>query len=378
MLLIKVIIKPMLLLGALVFMQEAFCFNDSLRLAWVSSTKLMATDEEELIYSLHDGTMYYTSKEFCKNNNISVFSLDLNSKKHAKGISFEYKTEFDPNSLSVNGSYCGFVFYDKIIVFERTKNGTKIQFEAKNDKSFEGCRFINDTIILVYKMYDYHPEDEPICCGNRVIDVKNGTVLQDYSFFLKGIEYSHQVNRWIDFGSDFFTITSPIDFKLFMFRDNRIDTIQLPIEGKRLAKTDSNLLANRSIFGIKSIIGELMRRDSAVNRIEKVFILNDSTVLVSEIFPQSGKNKRALSLVVVSKDNPSRINSIKTSVYNCTFNEDNVVNPDLPFNFQFSLPQFSFNGDLYMVLESYVEEGKRLSDTKKSNYGLYQFKMLTR
>ncbi len=317
--------------------------------------------EEEILTFQNKHLFYATSSNMLKRQKkIAVLNLNHPRKKSTLHLTSVPLSAYDISAIGVSEKKVVLISFDSIFFYERTKNVATLISSRANARGYSEIGFTeNNHTMVLHKLYNYHPNDQKVCCEYLYLDAAQLLELQVDTLPYKAIAYSHQVHNWQLFPPQESFSYLALSTKNGLVKLNRygnFDTLYLPSKGKSFVP-DS--LFNLNYRG-KQMITHLLKKDQYYNRIEKIFQYQD-TLIISEIYPGSGKDYRLLTYCY-----------LKDGVY--TFKEfiyKNGTNPTLQqANLSYSYPMFFYNGQLLVVAE---RQSKRLLRKNKFIHSLYYY-----
>jgi hypothetical protein len=182
---------------------------------------------------------------------------------------------------------------DSIFIFTKQSKGFVLFESISTPKGYDFLLNSGNKIFLE-RLYNYHPLDASNHFGIVRFDYRKRVFSDSLVFPYPGIEFSHLVNRWVSSTKTNIFVALTTQNKVLVVNHNLriVDTISLN-------KNIEDCLGNTNAVGnpTKTNILSLMSRDTTCERIEKIFALNDSTLLISSIFPKSNKRFRKTNIV---------------------------------------------------------------------------------
>lgn len=192
--------------------------------------------------------------------------------------------------------------------------------QPKNDTHpFKYCAFLNDSIVLLYTIYDYHPADGPAGVYLKTFNVK--TKQFDKLKFMKfpGIAISHLSSNWIAVLGGYIYMVSPLSGTLYQLDQdlNLIDKYDMHIfQGQQLtdnltfeAYTDS--IINFEASRILTIVSKYPKDSIMYHRAEfgsniytKDFFAKNIDIIMSKNSFVNQIYSKDDSFIVLSISNP--------------------------------------------------------------------------
>lgn len=313
--------------------------------------------EHNILSYLNDDLLYVSSNEMLESKN-TIWVVSLTKKAILTKIKLlsPITSNYSVSAFAVSNEAMVFVCHDLIYFYTLKKSKATLVKTIKNPKSFLEVDFMNhNQIIVLHKLYNFHPSDQKICCENLYIHTKDFSENDSISFPYDGIAYSHQIHQWQLFKSNEFDSYLALTNAnaIVHFKQGKInDTIQLPNHNKFLLPDSLLLLPFRG----KQMVQFLMQKDSLYNRIEKLFLKND-TLIVSEIFKGSKKDFRLLTYCYKNNGNWC----FKSIIYQ---NIHGLAEEKYPLNLSYSVPIYFVQNEVVSLIQ-FAKERKN----KKPIYG---------
>ena len=238
--------------------------------------------------------------------NDSIHFLKINLKTHKKevvninlpGISFKVASpviiDFDinKNALVVYFSSNSFSY------FKNTKNGYVFDFIEPLQGSFSAIRLLPEDQLLIYNNYNSHPKDNPDRTILHVYDCKNHKIIYTNKPRFNAIQFSHfSPNQWLDVSSKNIVFAQTTSYSMAFFNFKLNVTNNFMSKEKNWVYADTiRIKALESVkpaLNAKGFIENLMPMEDSVCRIEAVYFLNDTKLLVRKI-PANAKQKNRI------------------------------------------------------------------------------------
>lgn len=157
---------------------------------------------------------------------------------------------------------------------------------------------ITDKMFLVSSFYNYHPADNTNNSNIGIYDAENDTLINFSHPEMPCIGFSHLISSWITATDNLIALASPCGYKIRLYDShlNPVDSIMYK-PGRRWNDLEGNKLpceSDPSKIHPKILIDKLLLLQDSVSRIEKIFFVNNSTLLVSST--AENKNRRRIDL----------------------------------------------------------------------------------
>ncbi|WEK21309.1 MAG: hypothetical protein P0Y49_09165 [Candidatus Pedobacter colombiensis] len=201
-------------------------------------------------------------------------------------------TAFMQENMSVTKDYLIIPCSDRHRIFKKTTPSTYeeiVAFEATNTHLTQTFGLGNDKF-LGAGLYNFHPKDDIAKFKLIVYDIPKKKIDQQFATNdYEGIEFTHLPNRLIDSRNKITAVASTLEYKILFYNDQLSlkDSIKKNVvDWKHFnKKTDPQKYGTYA----KSLITDFLVIDDTVSRIEKIFFLNDSSLLVSYKSPGASK-----------------------------------------------------------------------------------------
>lgn len=181
-----------------------------------------------------------------------------------------------------NNNYAILELYGSQLLLFKKANADKYEFKSEIRNNYclrEDFFTLKNNKFLLANYYDYHPLDCKYKFVLTLFDpVKESFEKKIILENIKGIEFSKNVHKWIDISANRILICRPSEMKLeiFDYELNFVKQIEI-----------------RDIFSFKST--------NSNERIEKAYLINDTTMLLSIILNDISVNHRRV--IILSTNN---------------------------------------------------------------------------
>jgi hypothetical protein len=216
---------------------------------------------------------------------------------------------------------------DRIKIFKRDSNLVYKEYASISNNKFHLFDFfnINKDKIFCGFLGDYSQKTDSSKLRLAVYDlkIKKFTALKEDKSF-KGIEFTHFTHSFIDSRKSEVAVANTMDYKIF-FYDEELklkDSITKFIGNWNESK---NLILDKKYEGDQlSMLEDLSNIDDTIYRVEKIYYLNDSTLLVSYKSP-SKSSEKFRTIDVWQKQKNKWQNIINNQRLNYNFNSNDSV-----------------------------------------------------
>lgn len=180
------------------------------------------------------------------------------------------------------------IAFDYIYIFKPDKNQEyKLSKMIKNEGSFLNLQPLNNEELLCSVNYQYHPLDENHMHTWAKLNVAKDSLGPEYYFDEENVRFSTLPNRWISAYNGLIAYAHTTDYKVLFYNSNfsLIDSIQT--DALRENKTNLLLIPDGTDYSLEEMkkIGQM--DDSLLTRIEKVFLLDSTRLLVIQKQPRT-------------------------------------------------------------------------------------------
>lgn len=252
-----------------------------------------------------------------------------------------------PLDIQVSGSSLIILFSKSFILYDIERKELRcIQPQSQSyNYLLEGS---NDSIIYFAKNYNHHNYDQRIKCMvsaynvHQLRFVPNGNFIPEYS----GIGFTHfGVNRWFAALDTFIVFAQTLEQQIH-FYNRQGDLVRIFDLPKDSIEVVNNISVHDSIMAAyngnaKQLIQFLLPYNKDFERIDRIYAINDSTLLIFRIPPKIGNKKvRNIDLLITqgteftyrrnfwSDKEPSPVENLNTSQYPMFSFFDNDIKPE--------------------------------------------------
>jgi hypothetical protein len=302
----------------------------------VADTFGSQTDESELI-TAYDLDTAYLLRKFDRTSDayrieVSRYQLQ-NGRLLRRDTLSNVPKAFSPRSSVFRKGrmfLCGFsqyvstTFSDDSMVISPEKTN-----QYRKSRRYDRATFLDDSTVLLYTIYNYHPADGIPGLYLYVLDLKTNTITTEKYYKFSGVALSHLYHKWVHVVGEYIYIINPLTANLTIydrFLNVRGQLSTEALEGNILKKQQAIQVQYDEIVLSEHRRYEIMLADSAAKRAtfdsrvyKKEFISNtikrsrDSLEFVENIFsfgtkslaivinqPQDDKNKLLVEIDPVS------------------------------------------------------------------------------
>jgi hypothetical protein len=201
---------------------------------------------------------------------ISKLYFDFNLK-----LNKEYLVDFDfRNDTAL------ILLTHELLLFKLQNNVYKLAKKEKLQYSYDNC-YINDNRINISKCYNFHILDSDFPCGLTIYDLDLNKIK---TTILKTdcIPFTHLVSKYLDYNNGKFVLANALtkNFEIYNNDGVRIDSIgdHSPLNSN-IKLLSVNMRFDEKCESPKDSIYKLQKFDKSINRIQKVYFINDSILL---------------------------------------------------------------------------------------------------
>jgi hypothetical protein len=220
--------------------------------------------------------------------NLTSYKTKLISKDNIFGIIKVPKQHISHSSrylFIVANEYKNFddtCYFNSLYIFKRIGPHTFINIDViKNYQAYEGQIIeLNEERILIYKNYDFHPQDDTVPSRISVYDLYNKTFIHDHIFRFDGLYLTNLVGNFITKLGQYIFMAIPTkniivkyDFDLHI-----IDTLFVPINGNYQVGYNIIDSLKSNIPHKKQFITEAKKVDKFIERLESLFTFDSSNI----------------------------------------------------------------------------------------------------
>ena len=268
---------------------------------------------------------------------LHFLSIDLNTKKISnillfhKNISDIIKTPFikffdiDENYLAIFSSYNNLIVYDR-------KNNNKIVIDTLYSQcAYDGGKIINN-ILCMYKCYNTHPKECSQSIRLSKINIDNKAIVYDTFLNSESIAFSHfSPSQFIDIDNkgNFF-YTNSVDPKIIKIGSKEIQ-FKLLIDSSWHKFNPKILNLYNTIYSSeynpKQLIDFLSPYEDSISRIERISLVNDSTLHLVKI-PSNNKIKGRIRNHDIYKIKDNELQPIFIDYIESNISENMLISKD--------------------------------------------------
>lgn len=180
------------------------------------------------------------------------------------------------------------IAFDYIYIFTLDKKPEyKLRKMIKNDGSFLNLQPLNDHELLCSVNYQYHPLDENHMHTWAKLNLATDSLGPEYYFDEENVRFSSLPNQWISAYKGLIAYAHTTDYKILFYNSDfsLIDSIQTNVLNENRANL--NLIPDGTDYTLEEMkrIGQM--DDSLLTRIEKVFLLDSTKLLIIQKQPRT-------------------------------------------------------------------------------------------
>lgn len=362
--------------------QKKLTFN------FIEGIELNIPTSNRIVYNQYENTFIYCKSMFENDGDsvyIMLYKLNLlNKNNDSIKVALPKNNSimrWSINALEFNSDYLG-IMADSIYVFDLSLNS----FRTFNRHRSDDFKILDDKKLLLYKNYNSHPLDDSIKTKILKYDILSGTLEKSVTPSFKYILYTHFVQDYFAYSKRKLAFAQTIPYNIDIYSTTNL-TVQKTISGSLinqdtvLQSIDNLHLTSLKNHNAKKNYASLKSIDSNTSRIEKIFFLDDTHLLVSKKFPESNNFDKRLLDVWEYKSNSWHC-VIKDQMHKEIFfdNDETISSTTLPLNLTYSSKIFFDNNTVYTVnskippkMNILVKERDAYYDTYYSNNDLNYF-----
>ena len=201
--------------------------------------------------------------------------------------------------IAMNGNYLILTDDDRFKMFLFIRSGNSFIFRNKinlpSDFVTRRLKFLTADRILLYSIYNFHPVEGVQNTNLSVYDIQNDSIIKILHPELPCIGFSHLINEWISVSDDRIAIADPCGYtiRFYNFDLDLQDSIIFHPGGRWKDLPGNTLPFSTSPAEInpKLLIDKLLKIQDTISRIEKLFFLNDQSLLVISTCGAMGKRR---------------------------------------------------------------------------------------
>jgi hypothetical protein len=174
-----------------------------------------------------------------------------------------------------------------IFILKIEKNKATVVNSIKNEKAaYSKIRPLNENEFLLYVYYNFHPLDAPVRHVWAKLNIEKQTIENRTIQDDKNAIYTHLVNDWLSTYKGLIAHSNTIDYQIYFYNDKfeKIDSIN----SDKLETNKAHLNSIPDNISSKDEIMEVIQKDdSLLKRIQKIFLVDSTTLLVMLKVPKS-------------------------------------------------------------------------------------------
>lgn len=174
-----------------------------------------------------------------------------------------------------------------ILIFSYSKNKVEFKESIKNSKFFNKIKRISDDECFLYVNYNFHPMDAPDKHVWAKLNLNSKSIEQIKKMDDSNSSFTHFMNDWMSIYHGLISYANTTEYKIRFYdlNFNVIDSIfthELDSTNIKFSRLAVNSLNS------KEAISDLMKTDEVLfKRIQKIFLLDSSTIMVMLKLPKT-------------------------------------------------------------------------------------------
>lgn len=351
-------------------------------------------DSEDLFISKFNNTIYYSKISASLNGKTIIYkeeapfndqteSIEINLSEHIKDQ--EYWDGF-----SINKNYIVFLSRYHIFIYKRNNSTGTFEFLTiiDNYPNYTNIQSLSDSTFLFYKCYNFHPSDTKEKVELATFNAEKLNFIDIINPKHDGIIYSCFVNSWIDVSEKNIFFSNTLQYKIYLYNHNLklVDSIvYLPDNWKHFKDYKIDFETDFSKVNAKECIKEASNRGKDIDRIEKILLLNDSTLLVS-VKPPAKKGSHRDVYVWTKKEGKWTLLIDKQKFSSSSLF---ITKKRFLFGLNYSTPlvvsnNYIFHSELYISPPGFISlkplffkrAEKKIDKGQQINNGIYEYRIL--
>jgi|GEM_PF-3225111 len=249
----------------------------------------------------NEAWIYYPNWK--ENDSIHFLKINLLTHKkeqvniHMPGISFKVSSPFISDFAITKNALVILFASHSFAYFKNTKAGYAFKFIEPVQGSFSGIHLLPEDRVLIYNNYNSHPMDNPDKTIFHVYDCKSHKLLYTSRPHFNAVQFCHfSPNQWLDVSSKnvVFSQTTSYALSFFDFKLEKVGSFKSTGNGWVYADTNriKALESVKPALSAKDFIDRLSPVEDTVSRIEAVYFLNATKLLVRKIPAYAKKQNR--------------------------------------------------------------------------------------
>jgi hypothetical protein len=269
---------------------------------------------------------YYTNDEWkSESRELKIFQVDIDSERKDSFI-ITLPEDIIIHTLpfiTINNEFL-ILTDDDYFEMHRYKNinnrYTYINKIHLSNYSNGGKMFVlENNKFLFQSIYNYHPDDKLYKSNLGIYDANNDSIVKLIHPDVPCIAFSHLYNSWISVNENTIALAYPCSYKIILFDHNlfAIDSIVYNHnEWKDLPGNKIPFETSTSKIHPKILIDSLQNIKTHFSRIEKIFFINNSTLMVSSVGNNIEVKSRRIDLWKSHHNNSPVFTGLKTKIEN--------------------------------------------------------------
>lgn len=350
--------------------------------------ELKIPSDKGIVYTQFKNVLYYTESALrkSKENYTShadsfkhvVYTYNLLTEKN-DSVCLVFPLSADPTGFSgyniaVSDDYIGMTF-DSLYLF-KLSSGLNL-FRTVNGYHNNNISFCGDGNIFIYKNYNNHPLDDSVNTKFVLYNIDQDRVAAYTRPVFNYVCYTHLVGNYMDVADGLIAFTQTMPYEIDFFSTKNLQKLA-DLKGEQFINDSKTLNTIDSLHKdlvktneMKRVLYAVMKDDSII-RIEKIYFLDDNTLLVSKTIPKSNYKKRMLDVWKYENKKWQRI--IYNQQYETEKSDEYMITEEsLPLNLTFSNRSISADHNLFVVSSKVPPSmGIMLSEYKKNMDSYYE------
>jgi hypothetical protein len=250
---------------------------------------------------------YFTEEEWNDSDRVlKIFSWHTQSEK-SDSIILNIPSNIIINHLpdiAINDEYMILTDdeYSDLYRFKKIKNTYRFvnKLTLPPRSNGKNVSVLKENLFLLECIYNFHPDSETHTVNIGIYDAAKDKIINFIHPPLPCIAFSHLPNKWIAFNNERIALAYPCSYKIVFYdlKLNKTDSIEFnpgnswrDIPGNKIpVETDP------SKINPKILIDHLQKMQDTVTRIERIFFLDNQTLLVSSYGSQPNNTSRRIDV----------------------------------------------------------------------------------
>lgn len=296
------------------------------------------------------------------NDYLLVKKISLKNIGESSSLQFNYKLNHKTDFLSdfdFKDDIAIVLMHKKLLLFKLVNNTYQLQKTLALKVPYDKC-FLNNDKINLFKCYNDHALTCNFSTGLLTLDLEL-QIKNENTYDTDAAPFTHLVGKYYDYYSGKFILSNALSNKFLIIDRNGsfIDSIgDGALLNNNIKIVPINYHFNQNTISPKDTISKIQNFDKSINRIFKVYYLNDSTIF----YVIKTKNNKFLTYLIN-----------KTNYKWHTLKLKHNGKSSIKFNWSYSTPIYFGQNKIYFIDAKFTLKPTENHFLKYPNYYLYSY-----